>query len=416
MVNPTMDLMEWLRKQLEEADTDLLREMMRLMAGMLMDAEVAAICGAEYRERSEERVNSRNGHRMRPWDTRVGSIDLPIPKLREGSYFPAWLLEPRRRAEQALMNVVADSWLAGVSTRRVDKLIKTLGIEGISKSQVSRMAKALDEMVASFRSRPLDAGPYTYLWLDALTQKVREGGRVMNVSCVIAIAVNADGHREVCGVDLITTEDGAGWTAFLRGLVARGLSGVSLVISDAHSGLVDAIAACLPGAVWQRCRTHFARNLLCKVPKASQDLVATCVRTIFAQPDDKSVYAQHQAVVEQLEARFPEAAEMLAEARDDILAFASYPKAHWRQIWSNNPLERLNREVRRRTDVVGIFPNRASVMRLVGAVLAEQHDEWMVCRRYMSLESLAKARMKKLDGNAIETAEKEVKELVPAAV
>ena len=415
MVNPTMDLMEWLRKQLEEADTDLLREMMKLVAGMLMDAEVSSICGAEYRERSDERVNSRNGHRQRPWDTRVGTIDLEIPKLRQGSFYPAWLLEPRRRAEKALVCVVADAWLAGVSTRRVDKLVKALGIEGISRSQVSRIAKALDEMVEAFRNRPLTSGPHTYLWLDALTQKVREGGRVVNVSCVIAIAVNAEGHREVLGVDLVTTEDGAGWTAFLRGLVARGLTGVSLVISDAHPGLVDAIAACLPGACWQRCRTHFVRNLLCKVPKASQDLVATCVRTIFAQPDDRSVYAQHQAVVEQLEARFPEAAEMLAGARDDILAFAAFPKAHWRQIWSNNPLERLNREVRRRTDVVGIFPNRASVIRLVGAVLAEQHDEWTVCRRYMSLDSLAKARMKKIDGNAIETAGKEVKELVPAA-
>jgi len=415
MVNTTMDLLEWLRKQLEEADADLLREMMKLVAGMLMDAEVSSICGAEYRERSEERVNSRNGYRTRLWDTRVGSIDLEIPKLRQGSYYPTWLLEPRRRAEQALVNVISDCYLAGVSTRRVDKLVKTLGIEGISRTQVSRMAKALDEMVEAFRNRPLTSGPYTYLWLDALTQKVREGGRVVNVVCVIGIAVNSDGHREVLGVDLVTTEDGAGWTGFLRGLVARGLSGVSLVISDAHPGLKDAIASCLPGAAWQRCRTHFARNLLCKVPKASQDLVATCVRTIFAQPDEKSVYAQHSAVVDQLEARFPEAAEMLAEARDDILAFASYPKAHWRQIWSNNPLERLNREVRRRTDVVGIFPNRAAVMRLVGAVLAEQHDEWMVCRRYMSLESLAKARMKKIEGNATEKRE-EVKELVPAAV
>jgi transposase-like protein len=318
MVNTTMNLLEWLRNQLEEADTDLLREMMRLMAQMLMDAEVSSICGAEYRERSDERVNSRNGHRQRPWDTRVGTIDLEIPKLRQGSYYPAWLLEPRRRAEKALICVVADAWLAGVFTRRVDKLVKALGIEGISRSQVSRIAKALDEMVGAFRNRPLTSGPHTYLWLDALTQKVCEGGRVVNVSCVIAIAVNAEGHREVLGVDLLTTEDGAGWTAFLRGLVARGLTGVSLVISDAHPGLVDAIAACLPGAGWQRCRTHFARNLLCKVPKASQDLVATCVRTIFAQPDDRSVYAQHQAVVEQLEARFPEAEEMLAGARDDI--------------------------------------------------------------------------------------------------
>jgi len=346
----------------------------------------------------------------------VGSIDLEIPRLRQGSYYPAWLLEPRRRAEQALIIVISDCYLAGVSTRGVDKLVKTLGIEGISRTQVSRMAKATREMVEAFRNRPLTSGPYTYLWLDALTQKVREGGRVVNVVCVIAIAVNSDGHREVLGVDLVTTEDGGGWTAFLRGLVARGLSGVSLVIAGAHSGLVDAIAACLPGACWQRCRAHFPHNLLCKVPKASQDLVATCVRSIFAQPDGGRVYAQHQAVVEQLETRFPEAAEMLAEARDDILAFAAHPKAHWLKIWFNNPLERLNREVRRRTDVVGIFPNRAAVMRLVGAVLAEQHDEWTVCRRYVSLESLAKARMKKIDGNAIETAGKEVKELVPAAV
>ena len=225
MVNPTMDLMEWLRKQLEEADTDLLREMMTLVAGMLMDTEVTAICGAEYRERSQGRTNSRNGNRHRPWDTRVGTIDMAIPKLREGSYYPGWLLEPRRRAEQALMNVVADSWLAGVSTRRVDKLVKTLGVEGISKSQVSRMAKTLDEMVEAFRARALDQGPYTYLWLDALTQKVREAGRVVNIVCVIAIAVNSDGHREVLGVDLITSEDGAGWTAFLRGLVAGGSPG-----------------------------------------------------------------------------------------------------------------------------------------------------------------------------------------------
>lgn len=338
MVNTTMDLLEWLRKQLEEADTDLLREMIRMMAQMLMDAEVSAICGAEYRERSEERVNSRNGVRRRPWDTRVGSIDLAIPKLREGSYFPSWLLEPRRRAEQALVSVIADAYLAGVSTRRVDKLVKTLGIEGISKSQVSRIAKGLDEMVEAFRNRPLTSGPYTYLWLDALTQKVREGGRVVNISCVVAIAVNADGRREVLGCDFVTTEDGAGWTSFLRGLVARGLAGVRLVTSDAHSGLVDAVASCLPGAVWQRCRTHFARNLLCRVPKASQDLVATALRSIFAQPDARSVYRQHAMVVDQLHAHFPEAAEMLDGAQADILAFAAFPKAHWLKIWSAGPL------------------------------------------------------------------------------
>ncbi|NPV60893.1 MAG: IS256 family transposase [Actinobacteria bacterium] len=415
MANTNMDWHEWLCKQVVEADVDLLREMVATMAEMLMSAEVSAICGADYRERTDERVNSRNGSRHRPWDTRVGTIDLAIPKLREGSYFPSWLLEPRRRAEQALINVIADCYLAGVSTRRVDKLVKALGIEGISKSQVSRMAKSLDEMVEAFRNRPLTSGPYTYLWLDALTQKVREGGRVVNISCVVAIAVNSDGHREVLGCDFVTTEDGAGWTAFLRGLVARGLSGVRLVVSDAHSGLVDAVASCLPGAVWQRCRTHFARNLLCKVPKASQDLVATALRSIFAQPDAKSVYRQHAAVVEQLYAHFPEAAEMLDGARADILAFAACPKAHWRQIWSNNPLERLNREIRRRTEVVGIFPNRQAIVRLVGAVLSEQDDEWQVARRYMSLETLAKARINVIEGDVTD-AEKEVRELVPAAV
>lgn len=245
-------------------------------------------------------------------------------------------------------------------------------------------------------------------------EKVREGVRVVNVVCVIAIAVNSGGHREVLGVDLITSEDGAGWTAFLRGLLSRGLSGVSLVIAGAHPGLKEAIAARLPGASFKRCRTHFARNLLCKVPKASQDLVATCVRTIFAQPDKKSVFCQHAAMVEQLEARFPEAAEMTVEARDDILAFAPYPKAQWRQVWSNNPLERLNREVRRRTDVVGIFPNRQAIIRLVGAVPAEQDDEWQVTRRYMSLETLAKARINVIEGEVLGS-EKEVKSLEPAA-
>jgi transposase-like protein len=252
------------------------------------------------------------------------------------------------------------------------------------------MAKSLDEMVESFRNRPLDAGPYAYLWLDALVQKSREGGRIVNVATLTAIGINADGHREVLGVDVVTSEDGAGWLDFLRGLKARGLSGVALVTSDAHPGLKDAIAATFPGAVWQRCRTHFMRNLLCRVPKASQDLVATVVRSIFAQPDADSVRTQHEHVVDQLEAKFCDAARLLSEAKDEILAFASFPKEHWRQIWSNNPLERLNREIRRRTDVVGIFPNRAAVIRLVGAVLAEQHDEWQVARRYMSRESLEK--------------------------
>lgn len=392
VVNNNMDALEWLRKQLDGDENDLLREMVREFAQRLMAAEVDALVGAGWGEPSPERVNHRNGYRARPFDTRVGTIDLAIPKLRRGSYFPDWLLDPRRRSEKALVSVVAECYVRGVSTRRVDGLVKTLGIESISKSQVSRMATELDEVVAEFRNRPLDAGPYTYVWMDALTQKVREGGRIISVAVVIAVGVNADGHREVLGVDVITTEDGAGWLAFLRGLVARGLSGVQLVISDAHPGLVDAIGSTLVGAAWQRCRTHYLRNLLTKVPKSAQAMVATLVRTIFAQPDAASVWAQHARVVEQLEERFPDAATHLADAATDVLAFTAFPKEHWRQIWSNNPQERLNREIRRRTDVVGIFPDRASVIRLVGAVLAEQHDEWIEGRRYFGLDVLTRAR------------------------
>ncbi len=415
MVNNNMDLMDWLRKQVAEADADFLREAVSFMVSSLMDAEVSAICGADFGERTPERTNKRNGYRERDWDTRAGTVELSIPKIRKGSYFPSWLLEPRKRAEKALVSVIADCYLAGVSTRRVDKLVKTLGIEGISKSQVSRMAKSLDEVVESFRNRPLDEGPYAYLWLDAQVQKVREGGRVVNVATVIAIAVNSDGHREVLGMDVFTSEDGSGWTAFLRGLTARGLSGVKLVVSDAHQGLKDAVASCVPGASWQRCRAHFMRNLLCRVPKASQDLVATIVRSIFSQPDEKSVRAQHSYVVEQLSGKFPEAARLLDEATEEILAFASFPKAHWKQIWSNNPLERLNREIRRRTDVVGIFPDRQAVVRLVGAVLSEQNDEWQVARRYMGVESLVKAQLVVIDSHVNEIDE-EVREALPALV
>jgi transposase-like protein len=323
---------------------------------------------------------------------------LAIPKLREGSYYPGWLLEPRRRAERALTQVVCQCYVEGVSTRRVDDVVKAMGIEGISKSQVSAMARELDVMVEAFRNRPLDAGPYSYVWLDALTQKVREGGRVVNVAVVVATGVNANGNREVLGMDVITTEDGAGWTAFLRGLVARGLSRVALVISDDHKGLTAAIGAVLAGAAWQRCRTHFARNLLTRVPRASQGMVATLVRTIFEQPDHESVWAQHERVVEQLAGRFDDAAAMLIDAGPDLLAFSAFGVEHWSAIRSNNPQERLNKELRRRTDVVGIFPNRAAVIRLVGAVLAEQNDEWTVARRYMGADSLTKARLRLVDG------------------
>jgi transposase-like protein len=286
-----MDPVALLRKQVEEAEPDLLREMVAVFAETLMGADADALCNAAYGERSVERTNKRNGYRSRRWDTRVGTIDLKIPKVRTGTYFPDWLLERHRRAEQALIACVVECYVRGVSTRRVDGLVKTLGLDGISKSQVSELCKSLDEMVEAFRNRPLDAGPYTFVWMDALTQKVREGGRIVNVAAVIATAVNAEGHREILGLDLITTEDGAGWTAFLRGLVARGLHGVQLVVSDAHEGLKDAIASCLPGASWQRCRTHFARNVLCKVPKAAQDMVATLMRSIYAQPSPEEVWA-----------------------------------------------------------------------------------------------------------------------------
>jgi len=400
-----MDALAWWRKHLDDDGNDVLREMVRGFAEQLMAAEVDVLAGAGWGEVTPERVNHRNGYRARRFDTRVGTIDLAIPKLGQGSYFPDWLLDPRRRAEKALVAVVAECYVRGVSTRRVDGLVKTLGIESLFKSQVSGMAGELDEMVAEFRNRPLDNGPYTYAWMDALTQKVREGGRIINVAVVTAPGVNADGHREILGVDVITTEDGAGWLAFLWGLVARGLTGVALVISDAHPGLIDAIASTLVGATWQRCRTHYLRNLLTKVPKSAQAMVATPVRTIFAQPDARSVWAQHARVVEQLAERFGDAAAHLADAAPDVLAFTGFPKEQWRQVWSNNPQERLNKELRRRTDVVGIFPNREAVIRLVGAILAEQHDEWAVTRRYMSAELLAKARLRVNDGELEEVSE-----------
>ena len=390
---------------LASASPDLLREMIRGFAQKMMDAEVEDICGAGYGEVSQDRVNCRNGYRRRDWDTRAGTIEVAIPKLRQGTYYPEWLLERRRRAERALAAVVATSYLLGVSTRRVEKLAESLGVTKLSKSQVSVMAAELDEMVAGFRSRPLDAGPYTFVWIDALTQKVREGGRTVNVHALIATGVNSGGHREILGLDVASSEDGAGWLAFLRGLTARGLSGVQLVTSDCHHGLRDAIASVLPGASWQRCRAHYARNLATKVAKSAQPWVSTLVRTIFEQPDAASVRAQHHQVVTALEAKFPVAAAHLDDARDDILAFTAFPREIWRQVWSNNPQERLNKEVRRRTDVVGIFPSRDAIIRLVGAVLAEQNDEWTEARRYMGPEILAACKkgrnMNETNGNEV---------------
>ena len=396
MTVPTMiDAAGWLRNYLEadDGDQDLARDMLAAFVQALMSAEASMQCGAAYNERSDERTNSRNGYRHRDWDTRVGTIDLAVPKLREGSYYPAWLLEHRRRAEQALASVVAQCYVEGVSTRRVDDLVKAMGIDGMSASQVSRLAASLDAKVAEFRNRPLDAGPYRYVWIDALTQKVREGGRVVNVSAVIATAVNVEGRREIIGFDIVTTESTASWTEFLRSLVARGLSGVELVISDAHGGIKAAIGQVLAEASWQRCRTHFMANLATKCPKASWPMVATLVRSIFEQPDRDSTWSQLYDVVNKLhDAGFAEIADKVHDAADEILAFAAFPVEHWPKIRSNNPQERLNKEIRRRTDVVGIFPNRRALIRLVGALLAEQTDEWAIARRYMSADSLTKPR------------------------
>ena len=383
MARDSIDILELLRKRGVDGDVDFLREALRVLMDAVMDAEVSARIGAEHGERNPDRLTHRNGYRSRTWDTRVGTMELRIPKLREGSYFPS-LLEPRRRSERALLAVIQQAYVEGVSTRRVDDLVKALGCEGISKSQVSRICVELDGVVDSFLGRPLDTGPYCYVWLDALSQKVREEGRIVNVSVAVATAVNAEGKREIVGIDVGTSEDGAFWLAFLRSLSARGLEGVQLVTSDAHRGLRDAIATVFAGASWQRCRTHFMTNLLTRVPKSAQPWVATMVRTIYQQPSAEEVHSQLDRVVDQLSPRFPEASLMLAEAGTDILAFTSFPSAHWKQIWSNNPQERLNKEIRRRTDVVGIFPNRPAVRRLIGAVLVEQHDEWVVGRRYLT--------------------------------
>lgn len=387
MTIPTMDVLDLLRKHTEDTDLDFLREALAVLVEAVMEADVSSRIGAGLGERTPARVTQRNGYRERRWDTRVGSLDLQIPKLRQGSYFPA-LLEPRRRSERALLAVIQQAYVEGVSTRRVEDLVRSLGCDGISKSQVSRICADLDVLVGAFRNRPLGDSPYPYLWLDALTQKVREGGRVVNVAVVVATAVNCFGQREVLGLDVGASEDGPFWLTFLRSLAARGLGGVQLVVSDAHQGLKDAIAAVFTGASWQRCRTHFMTNLLSRVPKSAQPAVATLVRSIYQQPGAEEVWSQHARVVDQLRVRFPEAADLLDDAGSEILAFTAFPVAHWRQIWSNNPQERLNKEIRRRTDVVGIFPNRAAILRLIGAVLAEQNDEWAISRRYLSEESM----------------------------
>jgi putative transposase len=372
-------------------DLDVIRQALTLVLQALIEAEAAQQIGASRYERTETRTTHRNGTRTRLLSTKAGDVELRIPKLREGSFFPA-LLEPRRRIDRALLAVVMEAYVHGTSTRKVDDLVKALGVDaGISKSEVSRICAELDGEVAAFRSRSLSHTVFPYLFVDATYLKARVDGRVVSRAVVIATGVTADGGREVLGLDVGDSEDGAFWTAFLRSLRARGLGGVQLVISDAHTGLTQAISAVMAGAAWQRCRVHFLRNLLARVPRGSAEMVAAAIRTIFAQPTGAEVTEQLDKVAAMLAPKFPAVATMLADAKEDLTAFASFPPAHWAKVWSTNPLERLNKEVKRRTNVVGIFPDDAAVLRLAGAVLIEAHDEWQVAeRRYLSEGSMAK--------------------------
>ncbi|MBJ7601771.1 MAG: IS256 family transposase, partial [Candidatus Dormibacteraeota bacterium] len=372
MANLRMTLLDLLNKDEQGADPSFLRDGVRLLAQELMDVEATQLAGAGLHERSENRLTYRNGYREREWDTRVGTVDLQIPKLRQGAYFPS-LLEPRRRHERALLAVVQEAYVHGVSTRAVDNLAEALGLKGISKDQVSRICKELDGQVTAFRTRALDS-EHPYLMLDATFEKVRENGRVISMAVLITTGVKVTGEREVVGVDVGPAEDLEFWRAFLRQLVSRGLSGVRLVTSDSHLGLKQAVAEILVGATWQRCRVHFMRNALATVPKLAQQMVAATLRTIFAQPDADSAHDTVERVCRLFEKRYPQLVACLRDAETDVLAYYDFPFEHRRQIWSTNSLERLNREVGRRCEVVGIFPNRPALLRLAGAVLEEQND------------------------------------------
>ena len=382
MAKPSMALAELVEKG---ANDDVVRELLSHVVQRLMDFEIEQRCGAAYGERTDERNNSRNGYRDRVWETRAGSIDLRIPKLRRGSYFPGFL-EPRRTAEKALVAVIQESYIQGVSTRSVDELVKAMGMSGISKSQVSRLCGEIDERVGAFLNRPIE-GDWPYLWIDATYVKVRQAGRIVSVAVIIAIGVNTDGVREVLGLAVGPSEAEPFWTDFLRSLSRRGLRGVKLVISDSHSGLKAAIAKVFK-ATWQRCRVHFMRNALAYAGKGQRQMVLALINTVFAQETPAAARAQWDVVAAQLHAKFPKLADMLADAKHDVLAYMDFPKAHRTQIATTNPLERLNAEIKRRTDVVGIFPNDPSIVRLVGALLLEQNDEWQLQRRYMQLQGL----------------------------
>jgi putative transposase len=372
-------------------DLDFMREAMQLVLQALIELEATEKIGAARYERSDARTTQRNGSRPRLLSTKAGDVELAIPKLRHGSFFPA-LLEPRRRIDRALWAVIMEAYVHGVSTRKVDDLVAALGIDaGVSKSQVSRICAELDQAVSEFRERRLDHVGFPYVFLDATYVKAHDGARVVSKAIVVATGVSADGNREVLGLAVGDSEDKTFWTGFLRCLRARGLAGVRLVISDAHEGLRTSIEAVMLGAAWQRCRVHFMRNVLARVPKSSQEMVAAAIRTVFAQPDATAVADQLDSIAAKLGRQFPAVETMLREAATDVCAFAAFPTAHWKKVWSTNPLERVNKEIKRRTNVVGIFPNEAGVLRLAGSILLEVHDEWQVTeRRYLSEASMAK--------------------------
>jgi putative transposase len=384
MTNEMMDLRATVEKS---ADADLLREMIGFAAQRLMELEVAGLTGAGYGEKAAERLAQRNGYRDRDWQTRAGTVELRIPKLRKGSYFPGFL-EPRRMAEKALTAVVQEAYIQGVSTRSVDDLVQAMGMSGISKSQVSRLCEEIDERVKAFLSRPIE-GDWPYLWIDATYVKVRQNGRIVSVAAIIAVGVNGDGRREILGLDIGPSEAETFWTGFLRKLARRGLRGVKLVISDAHEGIKAAVSKVL-NASWQRCRVHFMRNVLAHAGKQGRRVVSAFIATAFAQDDATAARAQWRRVADQLRPKLPKLAAFLDEAEADVLAYMTFPAQHRVKLHSTNPIERLNGEIKRRTDVVGIFPNEDAIVRLVGAILLEQNDEWAVQRaRYMSLETIA---------------------------
>lgn len=399
----SMPSIEGVQALLMNSGEDFLRKSLEKMLNFIMELEVEAKTNASKHERSEKRTAYRNGVRARSLATGVGEVTLQIPKVRSGeSYYPSFL-EPRRMVDKALVNVIQEAYINGVSTRKVDKLVEELGIR-IDKSAVSRICKELNEQVEAFRNRPL-MGKFPYIWLDATFPKVREGGHVQGMALVVATAVDDNGTRHVLGFDVGMSESGAFWEEFLRTLVRRGLSGVRLVISDAHEGLKNAIAKILPGTSWQRCRVHCMRNILCHVPRKQQGMVSAMIRTIFAQESLEEAKQQLRNVVSQLEAHFPKAMEVLENAEPDILAYMAFPAVHHPQIYSTNPLERLNKEIRRRSNVVSIFPNRAALLRLIGSVLIEQQDEWLAAeKRYMSLESMQKLNQAPQSETALLTA------------